>query len=221
MKRFSKTQWTIFLVAGYLLCQIIADVTAVKMTGPILGQFVPAAVFIYAVTFTWRDLVHKQIGKRATVTLVWAAAVVNVLMAAYFMFAVWLPSAPFWPGQEAFAATLGVVPRIVGASIAGELAAQLLDTEGFERLKRLPQWARVLGSNAISVPIDSIVFVGIAFYGTMPMDALLGVMLGQIIIKAIITVVSIPLIYLVPSRPLYGYPEGTITRANRKERRGA
>jgi len=203
MNRLNKTQWTIVLTAVYLLCQIIADVTAVKMAGPILGHFVPAAVFIYALTFTWRDLVHKQLGKRAAVTLIWVAAGVNVLMAAYFAMTVALPAAPFWPGQEAYAATLGIVPRIVAASIIAEVVSELLDTEVFHRMRQAPQWLRVLCSNALSLPADSLVFVGLAFYGTMPAAALLSVMLGQIITKAAITVVSLPLIYAVPAGPLY------------------
>ncbi len=58
-------------------------------------------------------------------------------------------------------------------------------------------------SNALSLPADSLVFVGLAFYGTMSAAALLSVMLGQIITKAAITVVSLPLIYAVPAGPLY------------------
>ena len=46
-----KTNLIIVLTAGYLLCQIIADVTASKMVG-LFGIYVPAAVFIYALTFT-------------------------------------------------------------------------------------------------------------------------------------------------------------------------
>ena len=80
MHKLTKTQWTIILTAGYLFCQIVADITAVKLTGPILGQFVPAAVFIYAVTFTWRDMVHKQLGKQAAVTMGWVAGIALVFV---------------------------------------------------------------------------------------------------------------------------------------------
>lgn len=196
-----KTNLIIVLTAGYLLCQIIADVTALKMVD-MFGIYVPAAVFIYALTFTLRDVVHKQLGKQTAVFMVLTAGVVNVLMAAYFMFTVWLKPAPFWGNQEAYNLILGVVPRVVGASILAEMISELIDTEIYHRIKHLAPWKRVLGSNAVSLPIDSLIFVSVAFAGTMPLSALIAVMLGQILLKAVITVISIPLIYVIPDKPL-------------------
>lgn len=196
-----KTNLVIVLTAGYLLCQIIADVTASKMVD-LFGIYVPAAVFIYALTFTLRDVVHKQLGKQQAVFMVLTAGVVNVLMAAYFMLTVALKPAPFWQNQEAYNLILGVVPRVVGASILAEMISELIDTEVYHRIKHLAPWKRVLGSNAVSLPIDSLIFVSVAFAGTMPVTALISVMLGQILLKSIITVISIPLIYVIPDKPL-------------------
>lgn len=196
-----KTNLVIVLTAGYLLCQIIADVTASKMVD-LFGIYVPAAVFIYALTFTLRDVVHKQLGKRQAVFMVLTAGVVNVLMAAYFMLTVALKPAPFWQNQEAYNLILGVVPRVVGASILSEMISELIDTEVYHRIKHLAPWKRVLGSNAVSLPIDSLIFVPVAFAGTMPVAALISVMLGQILLKSVITVLSIPLIYVIPDKPL-------------------
>ena len=196
-----KTNLVIVLTAGYLLCQIIADVTASKMVD-LFGIYVPAAVFIYALTFTLRDVVHKQLGKQTAVFMVLTAGVVNVLMAAYFMLTSALKPAPFWGNQEAYNLILGVVPRVVGASILAEVVSELIDTEIYHRIKHLEPWKRVLGSNAISLPIDSLIFVSVAFAGTMPLSALISVMLGQILLKAVITVISIPLIYVIPDKPL-------------------
>jgi hypothetical protein len=197
-----KTNLVIVLTAGYLLCQIIADVTASKMVD-LFGIYVPAAVFIYALTFTLRDVVHKQLGKQQAVFMVLTAGGVNVLMAAYFMFTVWLKPAPFWGNQEAYNLILGVVPRVVGASILAEMVSELIDTEVYHRIKHLAPWKRVLGSNAVSLPIDSLIFVSVAFAGTMPLSALISVMLGQILLKAVITVISIPLIYVIPDRQIF------------------
>ncbi len=196
-----KTNLVIVLTAGYLLCQIIADVTASKMVD-LFGIYVPAAVFIYALTFTLRDVVHKQLGKQQAVFMVLTAGGVNVLMAAYFMFTVWLKPAPFWGNQEAYNLILGVVPRVVGASILAEMVSELIDTEVYHRIKHLAPWKRVLGSNAVSLPIDSLIFVSVAFAGTMPLSALIAVMLGQILLKAVITVISIPLIYVIPDKQI-------------------
>ena len=51
-------------------------------------------------------------------------------------------------------------------------------------------------SNLASIPLDSFLFVFIAFYGTMPLVALFQIMLGQILFKLIVATISIPLTYI-------------------------
>lgn len=203
LSKVSPLVLTIAVVSGYLLCQIIADVTAVKVVA-LWGFTVPAATFIYALSFTMRDLAHKQLGKQATVTLIWAAAIVNVLMALYFVLTIKLPAAPFWGLQEAYANVLGVVPRVVAASIAAELVSQLLDTEVYQRVwdrfPKAPQIFRVLASNSVAGPVDSLIFIFVAFGGTMPVAVLWQLVLGQTLFKWVLAVISMPMIYLIPER---------------------
>ncbi|MBM4323156.1 MAG: VUT family protein, partial [Deltaproteobacteria bacterium] len=65
---------------------------------------------------------------------------------------------------------------------------------------RGPKWLRVLVSNIISTGVDSIIFITLAFYGIMPIWPLIE---GQYVVKMAITLVSLPLIYLVKSRAGY------------------
>jgi len=201
----NQTFAVVLLVGVYVALQLIADVTAVKIV-EVAGVTLPAATFIFAITFTWRDMIHKRLGREWARAAIWTAAIANVGMALYFLFAIRLNPAVFWSGQEAFAGTLAVVPRITIASILAELVSELLDTEVYHALiSRIParhQWARVLGSNAVSLPVDSIIFVGMAFAGTMPLAALVSVALGQVAFKVVVTVVSLPLIYTIPEQPL-------------------
>ncbi len=189
------------LVIGlYITCEIIANTTAAK---PVLvgGIVVPAAVFIYALTFTLIDLVNERFGKQGARYVVYTAFLANLLLAAYAQFAIWLPPAPFYEGQDAFASVLGSTPRIVVASLTAYLVSALIDTEIFawwrERVGGY-RWLRVLVSNAISTFVDSVVFISLAFFGIFPLWPLI---LGQYIVKMAVTFVSIPLIYAVRHRP--------------------
>ena len=121
----------------------------------------------------------------------------NLLLAAYIQLAVVLPPASFYSGQEAFASVLGNTPRIVFASLFAYLISSLIDAEVFAFWRahvRGPKWARVLVSNALSTWIDSVVFIGLAFYGLMP---IWGLIKGQYVVKMAITIGSLPLIYFV------------------------
>lgn len=194
--------WTItLLVAGYIALQLIADVTAAKIVqiGPIT---LPAGTFVFALTFTWRDLLHKRLGKTWAQAAIVVAALCNLLMVGYFAFAIALPPAPFWPGQEAFAGALGVVWRITLASIVAEVVSELVDTEAYHALteRGAMQWARVAGSNAVSLPLDSLIFGVVAFAGIMPAAGIAELIVGQVIFKAAVTVLSLPGIYLIPAR---------------------
>lgn len=190
----------LILAAGYIFLQMTADVAAAKIMN-FFGLMVPGGTLVYAVTFTWRDLIHKKLGKRAAQVLIVTAGVTNVLMAVYFMFVVAQPPAPFWAFQEAAQTILGQVPRIVGASIVAEVVSELIDTEVYHlwvtRVTTRFQFLRVLTSNAISIPVDSFVFGFGAFYGIIPVAGIITMAWGQIVLKGAITLVSLPGIYLI------------------------
>jgi len=189
-----------FLVGVYIALQMIADVAAVKMV-TLFGVTLPAGTFVFAVTFTWRDMLHKRLGREWARAAIIAAGFINVGMVLYFLLSIELPGAVWWEGQEAFASVLGIVPRIAIASIISELISELVDTEVYHRLMlRIPerqQYLRVLGSNALSVPLDSIIFGTLAFGGTMALGGLVSIWIGQIVFKYIVATVSIPLVYMV------------------------
>ena len=96
---------------------------------------------------------------------------------------------------------LGPVWRIVVASIAAELASELLDTEIYHlwvtRVTRRYQWLRVLTSNAVSVPVDSLIFCWGAFGGVLPPATVWSIFAANLILKGIVSVASLPAIYLV------------------------
>lgn len=189
------------LIGLYIACELIANVTASK---PIQlgGIIVPAAIFIYTLTFTLIDLINESLGKKGAQKVILSAFIANLLLASYAQFAVALPPAPFYSGQEAFAGVLGSTPRIVLASLTAYLISSLIDAEIFAIWRthvRGPKWVRVLVSNAISTGVDSVIFITLAFYGLMPIWVLIK---GQYIVKMAITFVSLPLIYLVKSRTL-------------------
>lgn len=199
-----KSIWIIvLLVSGYIALQLIADITAAKIVQ--IGNItLPAGTLVFAITFTWRDMIHKKLGKEWAKASIYAAAGMNIFMVLYFIFAIELKPAVFWTNQEAFASVLSVVPRIAIASILSEAISALIDTEIYQYVINLlgtkHQWVRVLGSNLISLPVDSLIFNGLAFFGLMPISAILALVVGQIIFKSIVTLVSMPAIYFVKDK---------------------
>jgi len=201
-RRFLSAALTI--VSLYIAAQIISDIASLKIAY-VAGFSIDAGTFIYPLTFTLRDLVHKRLGKRAARQVIVLAGGINLFMAAFLAFAARLPQDAAWGLGEQFSVILGPVWRIVVASIVAEVASELADTEIYHlwvtRVTRRLQWMRVLSSNAVSVPLDSLIFCWGAFGGLLPAAVVWSIFVSNLIVKAIMSVVSIPAIYLVGETP--------------------
>jgi uncharacterized integral membrane protein (TIGR00697 family) len=193
----------IIVISIYIAAQLLSDIGSLKIA-LIAGFSVDAGTFIYPLTFTIRDLVHKQLGKTAARTVIILAAVINLFMVVFFYFAAWLPQEPSWGLGKEFSAILGPVWRIVTASIVAEVISELIDTEVYHfwvsRITRRYQWARVLTSNAVSIPIDSLIFCWGAFGLALPNSVVWSIFFANVIVKGLVTVVSLPAIYLVKEK---------------------
>jgi uncharacterized integral membrane protein (TIGR00697 family) len=197
------TQIAVVVISAYIAAQMLSDIASLKI-GLVAGLAVDMGTFIYPITFTLRDVVHKILGKRNAQILIITAGVINLFMAVYLMVVARVPSDPSWGLGREFSAILAPVWRIVIASIVAEVVSELVDTEVYHwfvtKVTTRRQWARVLVSNSVSVPIDSLLFSVGAFGWALSWAVVGEIFLFNLIVKYTVTLFSLPLIYLVPSR---------------------
>jgi uncharacterized integral membrane protein (TIGR00697 family) len=190
----------IVVISLYIAAQLLSDIASLKIT-LIAGFSMDAGTFIYPLTFTIRDLIHKRLGKQVARTVIIIAAGINLFMALFLQFTAWLPQDPSWGLGQEFAAVLGPVWRIVIASIVAEVISELIDTEIYHlwktRITEKYQWMRVLSSNAVSIPVDSLIFCWGAFGFLLPHDVVWSIFFANVIVKGAVTIVSLPAIYIV------------------------
>lgn len=200
----------VVVVAAYIAAQMLSDIASLKI-GLVAGWAVDMGTFIYPITFTLRDVVHKVLGKRNAQLLIIAAAIINLFMVTYLTWAAGVPSDPEALGGPEFSMIFAPLWRIVVASIVAEVISELLDTEVYHwfvtKITRQYQWLRVLVSNAASVPVDNILFALIAFapftlLGTdgLPWNIVWQIFIFNLVIKFAVTLLSLPLIYITPDR---------------------
>jgi uncharacterized PurR-regulated membrane protein YhhQ (DUF165 family) len=60
---------------------------------------------------------------------------------------------------------------------------------------------RVLSSNALSIPVDSLIFCWGAFGFLLPHNVVWSIFYANVIVKGAVTIVSLPAIYLVKAQP--------------------
>ncbi|HUF14756.1 MAG TPA: queuosine precursor transporter [Acidimicrobiia bacterium] len=196
------------LVVGgaYVAAQMMADVASLRIIS-IGGYAVDAGTLIYPFTFTLRDLVHKIGGKSAARVIIGLAAAINLVMAAFFGLVGGLPPDRATGPQLEFGEVLAPVWGIVIASIVAEVVAELIDTGAYSRWVRRfgvrRQWGRVLVSNAIAIPVDSAIFVALAtVFGVFLVEVAWSIFWVNVVFKGVVTLISIPWIYLVRPSPL-------------------
>ncbi|MEN4098970.1 MAG: queuosine precursor transporter [Anaerolineaceae bacterium] len=193
----------ILVTTSFIAAQMLSDIASLQIVR-FAGLSLDAGTFIYPFTFTLRDVAHKVLGLKGVRTLIFAAAGINLFMSGFFAFVAALEPDPLAGATRAWGQVLAPVWRITMASIIAEVIAGLTDTESYriwvERITRRYQWMRVLVSNTISIPLDSFVFVGLAFYGIMPNEALFAIFWANVLIKGLVTLFSLPLIYTVKDR---------------------
>lgn len=144
---------------------LVSNITASK--GVQIGPFVlDAAFFLFPLSYIVGDVISEVYGFRNARLAIFTSFGVTLLAVLSFYIAIWLPSADFYEGQEHFAATLGLVPQIVVASLAGYLVGQLLNAWTLTRMKRRTgersMWARLLGSTVVGQFGDTLLFCAIA-----------------------------------------------------------
>ena len=198
----------IALVGTFVLSLSLADLAATKFI--VVGSTVaPGGIFLFAVIFVVRDMLHKLMGADFVKKTILVAAVLNVGMGLYFYWITRFPSPAFRPAGE-WDTIFALAPAIVIGSIIAAVASQWVNTVIYDRLwaRGLPQWGRVVGSNSVSLPIDSILFTGFAFMILPPLFGAEGIDLasaatrvasGQTVWKAVIMLAMTPLIYLIPA----------------------
>ncbi|MGL4651640.1 MAG: queuosine precursor transporter [Caldilineaceae bacterium] len=190
----------VIVIAAYIGAQMLADIASLKI-GLVFLLAVDMGTFIYPITFTLRDVAHKVLGKRAVRTLVLMAALVNLFAALYLWWVRSVPSDPSWGLDSQWADVFNptFLGRIVIASIIAEVVSELVDTEVYHwfvtRVTKRYQWARVLVSNSVSIPIDNAIFAIGAFWGILPPAVVWQIFLFNLVVKFAVTLVSLPLIY--------------------------
>lgn len=102
--------------------------------------------------------------------------------------------------QELYTESLLPVGRIVLASMIAYLVSQHHDVWAFLKWREVTKgkhlWLRNNASTIISQGIDTILFITIAFYGVVPNNILLQMMLYQWIWKLIVALLDTPFVYI-------------------------
>ena len=187
--------------AAYVLLTTASQIMASKIATfdfIVASVTAPAGAITIAATVLMTDLVNERFGRAEVHRMILVTLVTQIALAIFLYVGGALPAAPFWQNQNSWDSLLGLVPRITLASWVTFLVAENLDAWLYSKIRAVTGekhlWARNSISSLLSLTVDTIVFVTLAFAGTgLP---LLSLMIGQWVAKYIFTILAIPGMYL-------------------------
>lgn len=151
-----------YIIAGmYITLIYLANMTAGVIIATSLGISLALGTLFFGFIFTLRDYIHSVYGKLYAIGVIITAAVVNLVLSLLGAFDI----------------------RILIASVIAFLTSELTDTEIYHRASKDKWYLRVLKSNIVSIPIDTVLFTTIAFAGIWDINTMISVIIGDIIVK--------------------------------------
>ena len=192
-----KTVSVLFMFAGILfaICLLISNILATKII--LIGPWAaPAGVLIFPIAYIINDVIVEVWGYKKARLIIWSGFAVNLLAALFFTLAIVVPAAPFWQNQSAFSTILGSTPRIIMASLLAYLTGSFLNAFVMSKVKVLMKGkdfsVRAILSTLVGETADSMIFITIAFAGSMPFNVLIGMIFTQACIKTVYEIVILP-----------------------------
>jgi conserved hypothetical integral membrane protein len=190
----------LILSTTFVICLLISNLIAGKVI-QVFHLVLPAAVILFPLTYILGDVLTEVYGFERTRLIIWLGFAANIFAACIFVITIILPYPSFWNGQEAYKQVLGLTPRIVVASLTGYFVGEFANSVVLSRMKVLTRgrwlWTRTIGSTIIGEGLDTIIFITIAFFGSMTNAVLLSMILAQYIFKVSYEVIFTPITYLV------------------------
>ena len=192
--------WFLIIVALFITCLITANITAVKLVKA-FGLVLPAAILIFPISYILGDVLTEVYGYRQARRVIWLGFLCNLITVAAIWVGQVLPAASFWDGQAAYERILGYVPRILAASFLAYLVGEFANSFVLAKMKIATNgrwlWSRTIGSTLVGQGLDSLVFMTLAFVGTIPITGLVAAIVTQWLAKSAYEAAATPLTYVV------------------------
>lgn len=179
---------------------ITANITSVKIIG-LFSFVVDAGVVIFPISYIFGDILTEVYGYRRARQVIWLGFFCNLLAVGAITLSGALPAAGIWDGQEAYNTILGYAPRLLFASFCAYLIGEFVNSYVLAKMKIATNgrwlWSRTIGSTLVGQGLDSLVFVVLAFSGTVPTGVLIGIIVVNWLFKSAYEAAATPLTYLV------------------------
>jgi uncharacterized integral membrane protein (TIGR00697 family) len=188
------------LFVAVLLISNITSTKIVTLFGSKLLTF-DGGTILFPLSYIFGDILTEVYGYAKSRRVIWTGFFSLVMMSTIICIVGKLPASPDWHLQEAYESILMYTPRIAIASIIGFFIGEFVNSFVLSKMKLLTQgrwlWTRTVGSTLVGQLFDTACFVTIAFYGTLPIELVISVIISNYIFKTLFEIIVTPWTYIV------------------------
>lgn len=190
---FGRQYAVLWIVAIQGAFQILISFTSAQFVGLVIGgvTFITiAGSLIYPTLELGQNYLSEFYGLKVSRTSVNAQLVCRIITALLLAFLFLLPYPPgFEQNNASFLSLNKIVPRIAVASIIATWITGLVMVYVYEKVRTLTgdrmMWLRAISANVVSMTVNSVLFVIMAFAGVLSVGILVNMILIQILFKFI------------------------------------
>ncbi|MDD5148843.1 MAG: queuosine precursor transporter [Candidatus ainarchaeum sp.] len=187
-------------MAAFVAVLLISNIASAKIA--IVWIFVfDAGTLLFPFSYIFNDIFTEVYGYRLSRKVIWAGFAAMLFASLYFFLVGLLPPALGWENQAAYDKILGIVPRIVLASIIAYFAGEFTNSFILAKMKLWTKgkflWMRTIGSTIAGELVDTVLFVSIAFFGEIPSELFIALIVSNYVFKVGLEVILTPVTYKV------------------------
>lgn len=190
----TKTDLYAILVGIFCAGLIISNIIASK-TFEFFWITLPCGVIIFPLIYIVNDVLAECYGFKKARRAIYLGFFMNLIAVICYNVTMFLPAPAYFTGDSAFHTVLGSTLRLLVASFAAYLIGSLINAKLMVYLKGKYEnklFFRCISSTFAGEGMDAIIFITIGFLGTMPLFALLTMIVAQALFKTAYEVVVYP-----------------------------
>lgn len=191
----TKTDLYAILVGIFCAGLIISNIIASK-TFEFFWITLPCGVIIFPLIYIVNDVLAECYGFKKARRAIYLGFFMNLITVICYNVTMFLPAPAYFTGDSAFHTVLGSTLRLLVASFAAYLIGSLINAKLMVYLKGKYEnklFFRCISSTFAGEGMDALIFITIGFLGTMPVSALLTMIVAQALFKTAYEVVVYPL----------------------------
>lgn len=191
----TKTELYAILSGVFTACLIVSNIIAGK-TFDFFSFVLPCGVIIFPIIYIVNDVLAEVYGYEKARNVILLGFFMNLLAVIAYNITIILPAPVFFENSEAFGIVLGSTLRLLVASFIAYLVGSLVNAKSMTYLKKWDEdklFFRCIVSTLFGEGLDALIFIIIGFYGTMPVEALILMIVAQALFKTIYEIIVYPL----------------------------